>query len=167
MPYLTVRNVYAGYLSLSDIRYIQVNDAELSKWALKTGDLFLRATVRKKMSAEQRSSTENYLICVQQNHISRARFQDSILPIFAMTYLNSSQVKSQFFQLARTTSGINNINMTQLKSLTIFCPPINLQEKFVKVAKAINRLRSRQESFLNTVTNMVDSLTNKFFCSVI
>ena len=105
--------------------------------------------------------------CVQQNHISRARFQDSILPIFAMTYLNSSQVKSQFFQLARTTSGINNINMTQLKSLTIFCPPINLQEKFVKVANAINQLRSRQESFLNTVTNMVDSLTNKFFCSVI
>lgn len=80
-----------------------------------------------------------------------------------MTYLNSPQVKSKFFQFARTTSGINNMNMTQLKFITIYCPPIELQEKFVKVARVIDGLRLKQEDFLNKVTDIMNFLANKFF----
>lgn len=165
VPYLTVRNVYAGYLSLSDTRYLEVNDDELTKWALKAGDLLvLEGNGARENVGRTAIFNGEIPNCVHQNHIFRVRFKDSIvLPIFAMTYLNSPQVKSQFFQFARTTSGINNINMTQLKSLTIFCPPIGLQEKFVTVANAINQLRLRQENFLSTITNIMASLTNKSF----
>jgi type I restriction enzyme, S subunit len=166
-PYLTVRNVYAGYLNLSDIRYIELKEGELSKWALKDGDLLILegngARTNVGRTAIFRGEVPN---CVHQNHIFRARFKDSvILPICAMTYLNSPQVKSEIFQFARTTSGINNINMAQLKSLTIYCPPLDLQEKFVKIAKKIDELRLRQAYLLNKFIGMMNSLTNKFFSS--
>jgi type I restriction enzyme, S subunit len=166
-PYLTVRNVYAGHLNLSDVRHIEVNDNELSKWALKAGDLLILEGNGARRNVGRTAIFNGELSnCVHQNHIFRARLKDSvILPIFAMTYLNSPQVKSKFFQFARTTSGINNINLTQLKSLSVYCPPIDLQEKFVKVAKVIQELGLKQEYLLNKVIGIVDSLANKFFRS--
>ncbi|MFZ0512519.1 MAG: restriction endonuclease subunit S [Candidatus Nitrosopolaris sp.] len=166
-PYLTVRNVYAGYLSLSDIRYVEINDNELLKWVLKAGDLLIlegnggRTNVGR--TAIFRGEMEN---CVHQNHVFRVRFRNSVvLPTFATTYLNSPQIKSKFFELARTTAGINTINMGQLKSLTMYCPPVELQEEFGKVANIIDMIKIKQECLQRMITRIIDSITDKLFRS--
>jgi type I restriction enzyme S subunit len=144
-PYLTVRNVYDGYLDLSDIRYMEVDDCELPKWLLRRGDLLvLEGNGRKENVGRTAIFNGEIENCVYQNHVFRVRINKSvILPEFGMTYLNTPQSKDKFFQAARTTAGINSINTSQLKSLKIFCPPIDLQDKFIKIVNKVERIRHR------------------------
>jgi type I restriction enzyme S subunit len=144
-PYLTVRNVYDGYLDLSDVRYMEVHDNELSKWLLRPGDLLvLEGNGRKENVGRAAIFNGEIENCVYQNHVFRVRINTSImLPLFAMTYLNTPQMKDQFFQVARTTAGINSINTSQLKSLKMICPPIESQDKFIGIINKAQELRQR------------------------
>ena len=73
-PYLTVRNIYAGILNLSDVRYMEVSDVEFSKWALKAGDLLmLEANADRNQVGRTAMFNGEIVNCVHQNHLFRIR----------------------------------------------------------------------------------------------
>jgi len=163
-PYLTIRNVYAGRLDLSDVRYIEVPDEQLKRWILKPGDLLVleggdRDDVGR--TAIFRGELKN---CVHQNHVFRVRVNtDLLVPEYLMHYLNSDYIKSQFFVLAKATTGINSINMTQLKSVEVLCPPIAIQKDFARLVERVDLLRSRQVQSATEITELFHSLMHKGF----
>ena len=61
-PYLTIRNVYAGRLKLSDVRYIEVPDSELERWLLKPRNFWSWKVVIETMWAGPRFFRENWRI---------------------------------------------------------------------------------------------------------
>jgi type I restriction enzyme S subunit len=163
-PYLTIRNVYSGRLDLSDVRYIEVPDNQLERWILKPGDLLVleggdRDDVGR--TAMFRGELRN---CVHQNHVFRVRVnKDLLVPEYLMHYLNSDHVKSQFFMLAKATTGINSINMTQLKSVGVLCPPIAIQEHFAHFVERVALLNGRQIQSATEINEFFHSLMRKAF----
>ena len=163
-PYLTIRNVYADQLDLSDVRYMEVADDELERWRLEIGDLLVleggdREDVGR--TAMFRGELEN---CVHQNHVFRVRVnRDLLVPEFVMSYLNGDYVKSQFFKMAKATTGINSINMTQLKSIELPCPPIRLQKDFARITDFLNNLRQRQNDSALEIVQLFNSLLFQAF----
>jgi len=80
-----------------------------------------------------------------------------------MHYLNSDHVKSQFFMLAKATTGINSINMTQLKSVGVLCPPIAIQEHFAHFVERAALLNSRQIQSATEINELFRSVMHKAF----
>ncbi|MGI0086807.1 MAG: restriction endonuclease subunit S [Nitrosotalea sp.] len=163
-PYLTIRNVYAGRLDLSDVRQMEVSDNDLEKWCLKSGDLLVleggdRDDVGR--TAIFQGELEN---CVHQNHVFRVRVnQDFLMPEFLMYYLNSDFIKAKFFVMAKATTGINSINMTQLKSIEVICPPMEYQKEFFHVLEKVGTLKNIQKQSKDNVNNLFDNLMQKAF----
>jgi len=163
-PYLTIRNVYAGRLDLSDVRYIEVHDEELDRWVLKPGDLLVLEGGDRDDVGRTAVFRGELVNCVHQNHVFRVRVNRGLLvPEYLMHYLNSEFVKSQFFMMAKATTGINTINMTQLKSVEVLCPPIAIQKKFEQIMKRLDGVRSRQVQSTQEVTELLHSLMQKAF----
>lgn len=76
--------------------------------------------------------------CGHQNHLIRARPNfGSIVPSFACAFLNSTSERQDLLREAKTTSGLNTITTTGVKSCPILVPPIELQQRFAQTADAV------------------------------
>ncbi len=141
---------------------MEVSDDELSKWRLMADDLLVLEGGDREDVGRTAIFNGELQNCVHQNHIFRVRVNTSIvLPLFTMVYLNNPQVKMKFFQFAKATTGINSINKTQLRSLKLYCPPIQLQERFVKIANMFEVIKQKQNHSKQRIRQLINSLTHK------
>lgn len=124
LPYLRVANVQDGYLDLSDIKYIEVEEQDKNKYRLEYGDvLYTEGGDKDKLGrgAVWHSQIES---CIHQNHIFRARvFGGLISPEILSLYSQTKSAKRYFFRHAKQTTNLASINLTVLANLpvAIFC----------------------------------------------
>jgi type I restriction enzyme S subunit len=132
LPYLRVANVQDGHLELGEIKEVDIRESELEKWQLKIGDILLteggdwdklgRGTV-------WQGEIPN---CIHQNHIFRVRVNIAEFdPRFLMSLISSPYGKSYFQSASKQTTNLASINQRQLKSFTIFQPPMTEQRHIV------------------------------------
>ena len=79
--------------------------------------------------------------CIHQNHVFRVRVTDDrMTPEFLSRLLGSSRGKRYFLRMAKQTTGIASINMTQLRAFPLLEPPVSLQRTFVDRITELDRL---------------------------
>ena len=128
-PYLRVANVRKGYLDLEEIKTIEVLPNQMQKARLEVGDILF---VEGNGSLEEvgRSALWGGEIpdCTHQNHLIRARFDHTLVhPRFALAWFNSGPGRAYFTQVSRTTSGLNNLNVSQIRQAPLLLPPLDVQ----------------------------------------
>jgi len=131
-PYLAVANVQRGYLQLNHVKKIAVPVHEVEKYALQKGDLLM--TEGGDADKLGRCAIWNNEIdnCIHQNHIFRVRIiADTILPYYAMSYINSDFARAYFLGAAKQTTNLASINLTQLKNTPFPLPPLPEQQRIV------------------------------------
>jgi type I restriction enzyme, S subunit len=123
LPYLRVANVYAGFLSLDEIKYIGVNEEEIDKLLLKKGDLLI---VEGNGSIDQigRVATWDGQIspCIHQNHIIKIRFSDVEDSTFVLYWLLSPNGREYIRKVASSTSGLHTLSLSKVSELPIPFP---------------------------------------------
>lgn len=164
-PYLRVANVFRNQLNLNEIKILRVTDRELERARLQTGDLLV---VEGHGNAKEigRSAIWNSSIsnCVHQNHLIRVRLdRRQILPEFACHYLNSSSGRRHLLKVAKTTSGLNTISTSNVRSAPIAVFPVSLQEEFVRRAEAVDRLKKMQRAHMAELDALLGSLQHRAF----
>ncbi|MBD2329551.1 restriction endonuclease subunit S [Alkalinema sp. FACHB-956] len=150
VPYLRVANVYRDQLHLEDLKTMRVTPQELQKIKLEKGDLLL---VEGHGNPEEigRSAVwdGSMQTCVYQNHLIRVRVDPKIAdPTYISTYLNSEGGRRQFTKFGKTTSGLNTITASNVKAITIVCPPLELQQQYCEWQRQLTHtLQIAQASF--------------------
>jgi type I restriction enzyme S subunit len=133
LPYLRVANVYANRLELTDVRQIGVLDAELSNLLLRSGDLLV---VEGNGSVDQigRVALWDASIdpVVHQNHIIKARFIQSPIERWALTWLSSRVGRSFVEATASSTSGLHTLSISKVQRLVVPLPPMREQERILE-----------------------------------
>lgn len=123
-PYLRVANVKRGMLDLREIKYIDVPDAEMYKYALQPGDILLTEG----SSADQvgrgalwQGEIEH---CVHQNHVLRVRVRPDVelLPEFVLAYINTPTGQAYFRSKAKQTTNLASINSQEVKEMPMPLP---------------------------------------------
>lgn len=162
-PYLRVANVLRDELVLDEIKRIRLTERELARVRLKRDDLLVveghgnAAEIGR--VAVWDGSIDN---CVHQNHLIRARPDtSSILPSFVCAYLNSRSGRQHLLREGKTTSGLNTITTSDVKSCPIFAPPLELQQAFVRTVARAQRLASRAECAVGSATSLSSSMMSK------
>jgi type I restriction enzyme S subunit len=132
-PYLRVANVRKGYLDLSEIKEINVPDAEMDTYRLEPGDiLFVEGNGSRSELGRVAMWNGEIPNCVHQNHLIKVRVNASLLlPEFAMTWFNTDVGRVHFFRSAKTSSGLGTINSGEVRSAPLPLPPLDVQRRIV------------------------------------
>lgn len=146
VPYLRVANVYRGRLNLSEVKTIQATQAEIERTRLHQGDILI---VEGHGNPEEigRCAIWNAAVpgCVHQNHLIRLRLdQHRALPEYVESFLNSDGGSRVLKGTSRTTSGLNTISTTKVKTARIHLPPLAEQTRWKQF---VGQVRQSMGSF--------------------
>jgi len=164
-PYLAVANVQAGHLKLDTVKTIDATDSEVSRFALRTGDLVLTEGGDPDKLGRGTVWRGEIATCLHQNHVFRVRLsQDSqVLPDYLSAFLAGREAKSYFLRSAKQTTGIASINMTQLKGLSIVVPPLMDQSRYVERIANINSCGDRAKESVMMHDRLFAALQSRAF----
>ena len=138
-PYLRMNNLtYEGYLDLTDLKHIDIPDNEIEKCVVRNGDVLFNRT----NSVELVGKTCVYNLdsdMIIAGYIIRVRIDDRVLPVILSSYLNSTVMKEQLRSMAKGAVNQANINAQELRSISIYLPPITLQHEFATFVEQVDK----------------------------
>jgi type I restriction enzyme, S subunit len=140
IPYLRVANVQDGYLDLSEIKSINVEQHDVTRYLLQEGDVLLTEGGdfdKLGRGAVWKAEIPN---CLHQNHVFAIRtHRDELLPHFLSVLANSFHGKSYFLKCSKQSTNLASINSSQLKSFPVVLPPIGEQHTIVNILSTWDR----------------------------
>jgi type I restriction enzyme S subunit len=165
VPYLRVANVMRGRLDLSEIKTLGAAATEIERTALSKGDLLV---VEGHGNADEIGRVAQWdgsiSPCVHQNHLIRIRLDPSkILPTVACHYLNSHVGRRHLLRSAKTTSGLNTINVSQVRSTPLLIPQMSSQLQFLERLTAAEGLKEIHSRALVELDALFASLQHRAF----
>lgn len=131
---LRIPNVASGRISLEDLKYSELEPKEFAKLRLNEGDILV---VRSNGSVDLVGrpalvagdavglAYAGYLIRIRPKH-------DVVIPKFLTLMLEAPAIRSIIEAGARSTSGVNNVNATELGALSIPLFDIDEQAEIVR-----------------------------------
>lgn len=134
VPVLRIPNVVTGQIELEDLKFAELEEKELSRLSLTRGDVLL---VRSNGSANLVGRTavvdDRAAGMAFAGYLIRLRVdQNRILPEFLHIVLNSPEVRAKMERQARSTSGVHNINSTEVRAIEFELPTVATQSEIVE-----------------------------------
>lgn len=164
-PYLRVANVRRGRLDLAEVKTLRGTAAEISRTQLVSGDLlFVEGHANPQEVGRVAIWTGEIEGCVHQNHLIRARLnQSQVLPMFASVWLNTRRGAAHFHRAGRTTSGLNTISASTVRSAPIPLAELGLQQRFAERVQDVHAKRAIVQRVLATDDELFASLQCRAF----
>lgn len=134
VPVLRIPNVVTGQIELEDLKFAELEEKELSRLSLARGDVLL---VRSNGSANLVGRTavvdDRAAGMAFAGYLIRLRVdRNRILPEFLHIVLNSPEVRAKIERQARSTSGVHNINSTEVRAIEFELPTVATQSEIVE-----------------------------------
>jgi type I restriction enzyme S subunit len=164
VPYLAVANVQDRHLRLDSIKSIEATEAEIDRYRLLVNDLVLTEGGDPDKLGRGALWDGSVPDCIHQNHVFRVRVTSKdVDPIFLNWLVGSSRGKRYFLSVAKQTTGIASINMSQLKSFPLLIPPIDLQARFSAMVSAFEKWRFQFGESAKALDHLFESLQQRAF----
>ncbi|MEX1077683.1 MAG: restriction endonuclease subunit S [Homoserinimonas sp.] len=162
--YLRVANVFRGSIDLANVKQIGVTEADLQRVALEHGDLLIVEGHGNENEVGRAARWSGDGTMVHQNHLIRVRPNDDVLDsIYAEAFINSVHGRAYFRAVSKTTSGLNTINMTNVKEMPVNLPPIDVQRIFATQIASIKVLQDVHRAHLAKLDELFASLQHRAF----
>jgi len=153
-PYLRVANVHRGRFDLSEVKEIGYAEADHA-CVLRDGDVLVVEGHANVDEIGRAAVWRNELpICLHQNHLIRVRPYDGLDSSFVEIVLNSSLGRRHFRANAKSTSGLNTINSTVVKTFSLPVPDLADQRRLVREVASIARAASTIETRRKRVASL-------------
>jgi len=132
---LRIPNVVSGRVDSTDLKFAEFDDSELYDYALLDGDILLirsngSISIVGKAALIEPKDTDyifaGYLIRLRPN-------ASLIIPKYLIFVLEAHMMRKQIEAKAKSTSGVNNINSGEIKSLIVPVTGIEEQSEIVKL----------------------------------
>ncbi|MDO2949607.1 restriction endonuclease subunit S [Aeromonas simiae] len=163
-PVLRIPNVAGGSISLDDLKFSKLSEIEMNDLTLEEGDLlFIRSNGS--LGIVGRGVVVD--ICLDgfafAGYLVRARIpKNNFCSHFISLSMDTSYVRNQIEQPIRSTSGVKNINSTEISNLIIPVPPLFEQRRIVTKVNELmvicDQLKSRLQTSQQTQLVLAESL---------
>ena len=102
--------------------------------------------------------------CIHQNDFFRVRTnRERLLPEFLASLLRTAYATAYFLACAKNSSGLSNINATQVKAVPVPEPPLTLQQVFVSAVEQWEQVNRRLTDGLTESKRLFGSLMQQAF----
>jgi type I restriction enzyme S subunit len=131
---LRIPNIEKSGISLDDLKYAHFSKSEIAKLALANGDLlFIRSNGSLGLVGRAAIVTPREAGLLYAGYLIRVRVdQEQIVPRFLLHLFSEPQTRSHIETLAKSTSGVNNINSEQLANVSVPLPTPAEQAEIVR-----------------------------------
>jgi type I restriction enzyme S subunit len=159
---LRIPNIGAtGRLELTDMKRAEFDGREVESLALRPGDLLV---IRSNGSLDLVGRTavvgEEAAGLLYAGYLIRLRLDRTLIdPQFAYLLLASPSTRQRIATAAKSTSGVNNVNASELRALPIALPPMPEQLEAVRRAQRLLAWADSLEHRLARSQRAVSSLT--------
>jgi len=166
---LRIPNVQHGRIALDDIKSADFNDSEVEALQLVEGDiLVIRSNGSLDLVGRSAIVHGTAVGMLFAGYLIRLRFDQTLAdPQFIQLYLQTAEARMRLERLAKSTSGVNNINSTQLRSLPLVRPNIDEQQEIVRrIENAFSwiiRLASEATSARKLIDHLDQAVISKAF----
>jgi len=161
--YLRMNNItYDGYLDLTDLKYIDMDDAEFEKYAVKEGDVLFNRTNSMDLIGKT-TYIHNMEPMIIAGYIIRVRLDNSVMPVFVAKFMNTPAMKKKLRSMAKGAVNQANINSKELKSIDLIVPPIKLQQEFADKIQSIEKQKAAVNQSIAETQKLLDYTMDKYF----
>ena len=162
-PYLRMNNItYSGELDLSDTKRIDVPDNELEKCTVRRGDVLFNRTNSRELVGKTCVYDRDEMM-VLAGFVIRVRVNDKVLPEFLSAFLNTDFSKKMLLGMCKTAIGQANINAKEMQNISLYIPPIALQQQFVDFKRQVDKSKVAVQKALDETQLLFDSLMQEYF----
>lgn len=160
-PVLRIPNIGPGYIINNNLKYANFDSKELSALTLKEGDLLLiRSNGSVDLVGKVAVISENDTQYLYAGYLIRVRLRlEKAVPKYISYCVQSPQLRQIIENIARSTSGVNNINSKELASLELPLPPISEQHEIVRRVEQLFAYADTIEKQVNNALARVNNLT--------
>ncbi|GAB5390152.1 MAG: restriction endonuclease subunit S [Alphaproteobacteria bacterium] len=145
LPILRMGNItYEGRIDLTDLKHLELNDKELPKHTVQSGDLLFNRTNSKELVGKTAVFDQPETMAFA-GYLIRARTNKDGNPHYISGYLNSAHGKATLRNMCNNIVGMANINAKKFQGVKILVPPIELQQVY---AARIAGMRDVEAQFL-------------------
>lgn len=137
-----------GRIDIGDLKRAEFDSKEISKLALREGDLLV---IRSNGSVDLVGKTS--LVTASESgllfagYLMRLRVdQAQALPSFIQLCLSAPKQRQYIERIAKSTSGVNNLNAEELRALRLRLPSLTEQAEIVRRAEALFKFADRIEA---------------------
>ena len=160
VPYLRVANVYRDHLDLEKIKNMRVTETELQRVRLRQGDILVVEGHGNPHEIGRTAVWDGSIpTCVHQNHLIRVRVRNgSADPTYLSAFLNSPVGRRQLFRAGKTTSGLNTINVSNVRELEVPLPPLEEQRRIAAILDKANAIRRKRQQAIQLADELLRSV---------
>jgi type I restriction enzyme, S subunit len=152
-----------GILDLEDLKTVELEDNQLAKQRLRSGDVLFNRTNSRELVGKT-AMWDGRFEAVAASYFIRVRFRsDAEDPQHFTTFMNLPLMKQRLAQMARGAVGQANINATELQSIELPVPPLRLQEEFAQRVIEIRALESEQDASRRRLDDLFQSMLHRAF----
>lgn len=158
IPNIDTKN---GRVDSSDLKYAEFNEKELEQLSLKNGDILI---IRSNGSISLVGSSAIIRKCdtdkTYAGYLMRLRIlnKEKLLPQYLLYYLSSPDARRYIENVAKSTSGVNNINSQEISKLCVPLSSIEKQKKTVTEIEMKLSVYHEIEKSVDTVLVQADAM---------
>lgn len=152
VPVLRIPNVMGGEVDTTDMKYVELTQAELGRLRLTAADvLIVRSNGNPEYVGRSAPITEDACqsLMVYASYLIRLRTDGiRLLPEYLSAFLNSAYGRAAMRNAIRTTAGQSNLSAENLAKVRLPVPEIEAQKRFRQLwhqVKEIRRLVTQSE----------------------
>ena len=161
--YLRMNNItYEGFLDLTDLKYIDMDDAEFEKYSVREGDVLFNRTNSMDLIGKT-TYIHDMEPMIIAGYIIRVRLADSVLPVYVSKFMNTPAMKKKLRGMAKGAVNQANINSKELKSIDILIPPLALQQSFAEKIQSIEKQKETIRASIADTQKLLDYTMDKYF----
>lgn len=164
-PVLRIPNVMDESINWAGLKFASLNEKEVERLRLRSGDILFVRTNGNPLFIGRCAVFNDTRNATFASYLIRARLSDvaKVLPEFLAACLSMPSYRSRLVKVATTTAGNYNINTKNLGGLPIIEPPLQIQQKFVGVTKALHDHVTRLEVAASNDEQLFSSLSQDAF----
>lgn len=165
-PVLRIPNVVGGEIYLEDMKFGKLSEHEVKELSLEKDDLiFIRSNGSLGIVGQCTLLRQSLVDHAYAGYLIRARmFSDAVCAEYISLMMKTVFIRDQIEKPIRTTTGVKNINSSELSNLKLALPPLLMQKVIVEKIDVLlsfcESLKSRLQSVQQTQLNLADALTD-------
>jgi type I restriction enzyme S subunit len=165
LPVLRIPNVSRRSLDFTDLKFVELPQAEVDRLKLHPGDLLI---VRSNGNPDLVGATAMFQISDQKTYVYasyliRARPRRSVVPIYLAHYLSSPAGRAALRAGARTSAGQYNINTKALAAIKVPVPALAVQLDFAEKVQLLERSNALMRAHLAKLDELFAALQHRAF----
>lgn len=163
---LRIPNVTQQAVSTEDLKYATLSERERATLSLREGDLlFVRTNGNPDYIGRCAIIDRPYPDTAFASYLIRVRLKPEarLLPDFVAALVSLPSYRSLIERESRTTAGNYNISAAGLRQLRMIEPPLELQRRFVEIAKAARRVKQKMGESSKIATRLLASIGEQVF----